>query len=98
MIHCKLIRTQFGGPTNYRGSRILAKDDNGNRHATWYDSALGIEENHLKAAKELAEKIRLKHQQNGIPDCIPFTCRFIGSIDNKGYVFGFTKAVPGLAT
>lgn len=92
MIYCKIIKTTFHGPTNFRGSRIMAKDDNGNRNAIWWDSSKGIEENHIQAAKELAEKIRVKHIKDGIPDVVPFTLRFMGSLDAKGYVFGFTKA------
>ena len=62
MINCKIVRTKYLGPTNFRGSRIQASDDNGNRITVGYRSELSPEDNHVEAAKALGEKIREKHK------------------------------------
>ena len=49
------IETKFLGPTNRRGSRIVAKAQAG-RVTVAYNHALNSEENHAAAAKALAEK------------------------------------------
>lgn len=46
------IRTKFHGPTNHRGSRIIASDDDGRGRVTVsYDHALNADENHAAAAQ-----------------------------------------------
>ena len=50
------IVTKFAGPTNTRGSRIIATCQAG-RKMVEYDHSLGTLENHGAAAKKLAEKV-----------------------------------------
>jgi hypothetical protein len=49
------IVTKYIGPTNYRGSRIVAKAAAGRIYVS-YDHALNIDDNHLAAARALARK------------------------------------------
>jgi hypothetical protein len=49
------IVTKYVGPSNVRGSRIIAKAAAG-RVIVDYDDALNSNENHIAAAKKLAEK------------------------------------------
>jgi hypothetical protein len=49
------IVTKYIGPTNYRGSRIVAKAAAGRIYVS-YDHALNIEDNHTAAAEALANK------------------------------------------
>ena len=52
------IITKFLSPTNHRGERIKAKMSYGRDTVTiGYDYALNNEQNHLAAAKALAEKV-----------------------------------------
>ena len=53
----KAISTRYLGPTNFKGSRIVASDGDGNRIVVSLDSALGSEENHEAAAAKLCEKM-----------------------------------------
>lgn len=48
------IETKFYGPTNSSGSRIVAKAWAGSKK-THYNHALNADQNHLQAAKALAE-------------------------------------------
>ena len=48
------IITQYHGPTNYRSARISARASAGKKFYDW-DYALGIEENHDRAANRFAE-------------------------------------------
>lgn len=50
------IETHFVGPTNYRGSRVIAKADAGKLVWGW-DYRLNPDENHTAAARMLAEKL-----------------------------------------
>jgi hypothetical protein len=52
------IRTRYTGPTNSRGTRILATTAGNQRHFHHYNSALSMEENHAQAASELREKLK----------------------------------------
>lgn len=51
------ITTKYVGPTNFRGSRVIAKTASGLRITRDWDDALNIDENHLKAAQALAEQM-----------------------------------------
>lgn len=53
----KSIFTKYAGPTNHRGSRIIAKDMDGNRVTVSYDAALSSEQNHRMAAITLHAKM-----------------------------------------
>ena len=47
------IETRHVGPTNHRGSRVIATTPGGHRHVHHWDYSLGIEGNHYEAAKAL---------------------------------------------
>jgi len=53
----KAIVTTYKGPSNVRGSRIIASDEDGNRVIVHYDPALNSEENHITAARSLCSKM-----------------------------------------
>lgn len=50
------ITTKYLGPTNYRGSRIKARCQAGSIIVSW-DHALDVFDNHIRAAKALADKL-----------------------------------------
>lgn len=53
----KAIVTKYRGPTDTRGSRITASDEDGNRVVMPYDHALNAEGNHVAAADKLCAKM-----------------------------------------
>ena len=53
----KAIRTKYKGPTDYKGSRIIASDEDGNRITISYDDALDSEDAHRKGAEALCAKM-----------------------------------------
>ena len=53
----KAITTKYYGPTNTRGSRIVATDSDGNKATVGYDHALNSEGNHKEAAIALCDKM-----------------------------------------
>lgn len=53
----KAIMTTYHGPTNTRGSRISAKDEDGNKVSIPYPHELSGEAVHEKAARQLMEKM-----------------------------------------
>lgn len=53
----KAIKTTYKGPTNCRGSRIIADDGDGNRVTIRYDCSMNSDQNHHKAATALCEKM-----------------------------------------
>lgn len=73
----KAIKTKYKGPTNTRGSRIIASDEDGNRIAIPYPYELSGEDCHSKAAYALCEKMNWKGKLVG------------GSVKN-GYIFVFS--------
>ncbi len=70
----KAIETRYVGPTNTRGSRIIASDGDGNRVTIGYPHELSGMAVHQSAA------IALAHKMN-------WTGRLIGGSTNHGYVF-----------
>ena len=74
----KAIRTKYHGPTNTRGSRISATDEDGNRVSVSYDYALSGEAVHRAAADALCAKMN-------------WTGDLIGGSLKNGYVFVFMK-------
>ena len=54
----KAITTKYHGPTNVRGSRISATDEDRNRVSLSYDDGLNSEENHDAAAIALCVKMK----------------------------------------
>lgn len=71
------ITTKYAGPTNSRGSRIIASADAGRMAISW-DYALGSYENHKAAAQKYAKKKGWKGRLHG------------GSVKH-GYVWVFSK-------
>lgn len=51
------IETRYIGPTNHRGSRIVATTPGGHRLIHNYDYALNVDGNHYAAADKLREKL-----------------------------------------
>ncbi len=70
----KAIMTKYIGPTNHKGSRIKASDEDGNHVTIGYRSELDSYANHLAAAKWLCAKMEWRGTLHG------------GGIKN-GYVF-----------
>lgn len=73
------IVTKYLGPTNFKGSRVKATAEAGSVTLSW-DDALGIEENHLRAAVALREKFNW-HVTSLTADLIG------GALPGGGYVF-----------
>lgn len=74
----KAIQTRYHGPTNTRGSRISAFDEDGNRISVPYDYALSGEAVHRAAAEALCNKMK-------------WTGRLAGGSTRTGYVFVFLE-------
>lgn len=65
------ITTKYLGPTNVRGSRVKATAAAGSLTLNW-DVALNSDQNHIAAAKALAEKFDwggAEWHGGGLPDC-----------------------------
>jgi hypothetical protein len=75
------IETRFAGPTNTRGSRVIAKSQAGRLVRSW-DYGLGIEGNHEAAANALAAKLNWTDESYG-------RLQGGGSADGKGFVWVF---------
>ena len=76
----KAIVTRYKGPTNTRGSRIIASDEDGNRISVPYPHELSGTEVHRYAARKLCEKMNWSGADTMVA----------GSLRN-GYVFVFTE-------
>jgi hypothetical protein len=74
----KAIVTTYHGPTNTKGSRITASDEDGNRITISYPYELSGEAVHRKAAEALKEKMNWQGELVS------------GSLKN-GYVFVFVN-------
>ena len=72
----KAIETTYHGPTNTKGSRIIADDGDGNRLTISYPHELSGEAVHRKAAEALRDKMG-------------WSGRLIGGATKRGYVFVF---------
>ena len=75
----KAIKTKYKGPTDTRGSRIIASDEDGNRITISYPYELSGEAVHRKAAEALCDKMQWTGKDSLIA----------GSLKN-GYVFVFS--------
>jgi len=54
----RVIRTRFVGPTDFRGSRIIADaGDSTSRVTLGYDHALARDENHVAGARAVVDKM-----------------------------------------
>lgn len=60
----KTITTKYHGPTNTRGSRISASDGD-NRLSISYPYELNHDQAHMKAARQLCEKLNWKGTLQG---------------------------------
>jgi len=74
----KAIRVRYKGPTNYRGSRLIADDYDGHKVTISFDYALSGEELYKKAAQALLDKMDWKGD-------------IIGGGTDTGYVFVFKR-------
>ena len=74
----KAIKTKYKGPTDTRGSRIIASDEDGNRITISYPYELSGEAVHRKAADALCVKMG-------------WTGPLVGGSLKNGYVFVFGK-------
>lgn len=72
----KAIETKYIGPTNYRGARIIATDNDKNRVTISYPHELSGEDVHRKAAEALRDKMG-------------WTGRLVGGSTRNGYCFVF---------
>jgi hypothetical protein len=64
-IKMKAIRTKYHGPTNVKGSRIIADDGDGNRIILSRDCSLSIEDGHRAAAEALCAKMQWSGKLQG---------------------------------
>ena len=74
----KAILTRYKGPTDFKGSRIIASDEDGNRITISYPHELTGEAVHRKAADALCEKMG-------------WTGKLVGGSLKNGYVFVFAE-------
>ena len=74
----KAIETRYAGPTDTRGSRIIATDSDGNRAVISYPHELSGEAVHRAAADALCTKMHWAGQM-------------VGGCTKRGYVFVFTS-------
>ena len=81
----KAIVTKYHGPTNFKGSRITASDEDGNKVTISYPHELSGEAVHRKAAQTLCDKMNWPGELVG------------GSLKN-GYVFVFTERKADVIT
>lgn len=70
----KAIKTTYRGPTDTRGARIFASDDDGNRLSIPYPHELSGMDAHAKAAVELCRRMKWKGTLHGggLKDCYVF--------------------------
>lgn len=76
------IETKWFGPTNVKGSRIIAKAEAGRIVVPW-EHALNVDQNHARAADLLAEKLGWVG-----PHYSPLIG---GAVAGSGYVFVFAN-------
>lgn len=72
----KAIATRYKGPTDHKGSRIIASDEDGNKVTIGYPHELSGEAVHRKAAEALCAKMG-------------WTGSLVGGSLKNGYVFTF---------
>jgi hypothetical protein len=76
----KAIVTKYHGPTNFKGARITASDEDGNRVTISYPHELSGEDVHRKAAMALCDKMK-------------WAGELVGGSLKRGYVFVFVDTV-----
>ncbi len=88
------ITTQYAGPTNTKGSRVMVKSWLKNKAVSW-DYALSSEDNHKAAAQALVDVLNADRVKNGYDD-YKWEIVANGSMpDGKGnaYIIDLVKAV-----
>ena len=75
----KAIETHYRGPTDFKGSRIIADDGDGNRVTISYPYELSGEDVHRAAAAALCKKMGWAGAET-----------LVGGSTKRGYVFVFT--------
>ena len=75
----KAIVTKYIGPTNSRGTRIIASDEDGNRIIIGYPYELSGIAAHAKAARALCDKMK-------------WDGKLIGGAMKNGYAFVFSDS------
>ena len=81
----KAIVTKYHGPTNFKGARITASDEDGNRVTISYPHELSGEDVHRKAAMALCDKME-------------WAGELVGGSLKRGYVFVFVDTVVARQT
>jgi hypothetical protein len=71
------IETRYAGPTNFRGSRVIARCEAGRITDSW-DHAGNVEANHRRVAMVLAAKLGWQPGPHWVGG---------GCADGRGYVF-----------
>lgn len=74
----KAIETRYVGPTNFRGSRCIADDGDGNRVTLSWGSAKNSEDMHRAAAQALCDKMK-------------WTGKMASGSTKRGMVFVFVR-------
>ena len=77
----KAITTKFHGPSNIKGSRYSASDEDGNRVILSSEYALNSAENHARAATALLDKMQ-------------WSGRMVGGSTKHGMVWVFVDNSP----
>ncbi len=88
------ITTQYAGPTNTKGSRVMVKSWLKNKAVSW-DHALNSEDNHKAGAQALVDVLNNDRVKNGYDD-YQWVIIANGSMpDGKGnaYIIDLVKAV-----
>ena len=72
------IETKYCGPTNYKGSRVIADAGDGRRVTIQYNDELNSEAAHAEAAMALCKKMK-------------WTGELVEGATRRGYVFVFAE-------
>lgn len=86
------ITTRFVGPTNYNGSRIIARAAAGRKTYGWNDS-LDVEANHTGAARMYAKSLDWLTPSHGAP--LGWTLAGGGLPSGDGYCYVIVPIVEG---
>lgn len=81
------ITTQYAGPTNTKGSRVMVKSWLKNKAVSW-DCSQSSQDNHLDAAQKLVDELNKDRQQVEWMKDMFWTIIAGGSMpDGKGYAY-----------
>jgi hypothetical protein len=79
----KTIFTKYIGPSNTRGSRVKAYDEDGNQATVSYNQAVDDEEAHIEAVRALCDKMNWHGPM-------------VSGGTKQGFVFVFLEYRPGV--